>query len=205
MGLHQAIDILKDVHNEFCWKDQQSVTHALARMITPYCRGLMGWDARFPLWHFAANRPRAGKDYLAGVTHLIYEGRTCEDAPLDRDSEETRKRITAAMMSGRRIMHFANCQGHIQDAHFIGAITSKTFAARNLGSTEAKAKAVFGDRATRGGDPVHEGHLCRHRYERGRCLRDVHGDLCQVRDRGIRPSGVIRLEGVLNGLGTCCH
>ncbi len=143
MGLHQAIDILKDVHGEFCWKDEQSVTHALARVITPYCRGLMGWDARFPLWHFAANRPRAGKDYLAGVTHLIYEGRTCEDAPLDRDSEETRKRITAAMMSGRRIMHFANCQGHIQDAHFIGAITSKTFAARNLGSTEAKADLVM--------------------------------------------------------------
>lgn len=122
---------------------EQSVTHALARMITPYCRGLMGWDARFPLWHFAANRPRAGKDYLAGVTHLIYEGRTCEDAPLDRDSEETRKRITAAMMSGRRIMHFANCQGHIQDPQFIGAITSKTFAARNLGSTEAKADLVM--------------------------------------------------------------
>lgn len=42
-------------------------------------------------------------------------------------------------MAGRRTMHFANCQGHIQDAAFIGAITSKTFAARNLGSTEAKA------------------------------------------------------------------
>ena len=42
-------------------------------------------------------------------------------------------------MAGRRSMHFANCQGHIQDAAFIGAITSKTFAARNLGSTEAKA------------------------------------------------------------------
>ena len=135
----RAIELLQEVHADFGWKDGQSLTHALARMITPLCRGLMGWDSRFPLWHYSGNRPRAGKDYLAGVTQLLYEGRTCEDAPLERESEETRKRITAAIMAGRRMMHFANCQGYIQDAAFIGAVTSKTFGARNLGSTEAKA------------------------------------------------------------------
>lgn len=143
VSLPEARTILAELHREFCWKDPQSLTHAIARLITPYCRGLMGWDSRFPLWHYSANRPRAGKDYLAVIPHLIYEGRPCEDAPLDRDSEETRKRITAALMSGRRVMHFANCQGYIQDPHFIGAITSKTFAARNLGSTEAKADLVL--------------------------------------------------------------
>ena len=139
MPLERAIELLQEVHAEFRWKDGQSLVHALARIITPFCRGLMGWDARFPLWHYSGNRPRAGKDYLAGVTQIIYEGRTCEDAPLERESEETRKRITAALMAGRRTMHFANCQGYVQDAAFIGAVTSKTFAARNLGSTEAKA------------------------------------------------------------------
>jgi DNA polymerase I-like protein with 3'-5' exonuclease and polymerase domains len=139
MPLERAIELLQEVHADFGWKDDQSLVHALARIITPFCRGLMGWDARFPLWHYSGNRPRAGKDYLAGVTQLLYEGRTCEDAPLERESEETRKRITAALMAGRRTTHFANCQGYIQDAALIGAITSKTFAARNLGSTEAKA------------------------------------------------------------------
>lgn len=139
MPFERAVELLQEVHAEFGWKDGQSLVHALARIITPFCRGLMGWDARFPLWHFSGNRPRAGKDYLAGITQILYEGRTCEDAPLERESEETRKRITAALMAGRRSMHFANCQGYIQDAAFIGAITSKTFAARNLGSTEAKA------------------------------------------------------------------
>ena len=139
MPFERAIELLKEAHADFGWKDGQSLVHALARCITPFCRGLMGWDARFPLWHYSGNRPRAGKDYLAGVTQLLYEGRTCEDAPLERESEETRKRITAAMTAGRRSMHFANCQGYIQDAAFIGAITSKTFGARNLGSTEAKA------------------------------------------------------------------
>ena len=139
MPFERAVELLQEVHAEFGWKDGQSLVHALARIITPFCRGLMGWDARFPLWHYSGNRPRAGKDYLAGVTQILYEGRTCEDAPLERESEETRKRITAALMAGRRTMHFANCQGYVQDAALIGAITSKTFGARNLGSTEAKA------------------------------------------------------------------
>lgn len=142
LGIEEALVVLQEVHAEFCWKNNQSITHALARILTPYCRGLMGWDARTPFWHYCANRPRAGKDYLAGVSHLTHEGRICEDAPIG-DSEETRKRITAALMSGRRIMHFANCQGYIQDPYLIGAITSKTFAARNLGSTEAKADLVL--------------------------------------------------------------
>jgi DNA polymerase-1 len=135
----RAIELLTELHADFGWKDAQSLVHALARLITPYCRGLMGWHARFPFWHFCGNRPRAGKDYLAGVTQLLYEGHTCEDAPLERESEETRKRITAALTSGRRTMHFANCQGYIQDAVLTQAITSSIFAARNLGSTDARA------------------------------------------------------------------
>jgi DNA polymerase-1 len=143
MDLDQALALLREIHSEFCWRDEQSVVHAIARMITPFCRGLMGWDARMPLWHYWSNRPRAGKDYLAACVQIIYEGRTCEDSPFGNDSEETRKRITAALMSGRRTMHFANCQGYVQDQALIGAITAKTFAARNLGSTDAKADLVL--------------------------------------------------------------
>ena len=46
------------------------------------------------------NRPRAGKDYLAGCCGLLYEGRANEDSPLDRDSNETRKRIMAGRVLG---------------------------------------------------------------------------------------------------------
>lgn len=139
MSPDEVMEWLRQAHDGFGWRDKQSLVHQLARFITPYCRGLMGWDARFPLWHYSANRPRAGKDYLAGVTHMVYEGHSCEGSALERELEETRKRITAALMSGRRMLHFANCQGHIQDAVFIGAITSKTFGARNLGSTDARS------------------------------------------------------------------
>ena len=139
MPVSAARQLLLRIHQGFCFRDAQSITHTIARLITPYCRGLMGWPSRFPLWIFTANRPRAGKDYLAGVTSIVYEGAACEDAPLERDSEETRKRITAALAAGRRLMHLANCQGHIDDAVFIGAITSSIFSARNLGSTDSRA------------------------------------------------------------------
>lgn len=92
-----------------------------------------------PLWLFIANRPRAGKDYLAGVISILYTGELQEDAPLERGSEETRKRITAALMAGRMLMHLANCQGHINDATLIGAITARVIRVRNLGSTSADA------------------------------------------------------------------
>lgn len=139
MALEDAKSVLTGLIASFPFRDDQSRIHALARIITPFCRGIMGWDARFPLWFYVANRPRAGKDYLAGIAHIIYEGTTCEDAPLGRESEETRKRITAAVMAGRRMMHFANCQFHIDDPNLTEAITQKVFAARNIGSTAASA------------------------------------------------------------------
>src|SRR6201993_4727179 len=50
---------------------------------------------------------RCGKDYLAGITQIAYEGFAFEDAALGDDPDETCKRITAGLMAGRRFFHFA--------------------------------------------------------------------------------------------------
>ena len=98
----------------FCWKDEQARCHGIARLITPFCRGLMQW-ARTPLWIFEANRERCGKDYLAQVTFLTYLGRQVIFPPPSRDcDEELRKRITTALIACARHMHFANLKGHIR-------------------------------------------------------------------------------------------
>jgi hypothetical protein len=94
---------------------------------------------KVPCWHFEANRPRAGKDYLAGVSQIVYLGETFEDAAIGDQAEETRKRITSALVSGRRQMHFANCQVYLDDQYFIQAITNTTFRARMLGATTAES------------------------------------------------------------------
>jgi hypothetical protein len=108
-------------------------------LLTPYCRGLIGFDERTPCWQYEGNRPGCGKDYLNGITQIVYLGASFEDAPIGDQLEETRKRITASLVSGRRQMHFANCKGHLHDQNFIQAITSTKFRARMLGSTTAES------------------------------------------------------------------
>jgi hypothetical protein len=137
--LEKAKEVLSETLEGFAWKNEQSKIHAIARILTPYARGIMGFHARPPLWYFNGNRPRAGKDYLAGVAQIVYLGHAFEDASLGDDSEETRKRITAAIVSGRRMMHFANCQGFIESAPFIQAITAQVWRTRALGSTSAES------------------------------------------------------------------
>ena len=140
MSRDRALEvILKDVYGEFCFKDEQSRTHAIARLVTPYMRGVMGFHSRMPLWWFEGNRPGTGKDYCNGVSQLIYLGRAFEDAPVGENSEETRKRITTALVAGRRMMYFANCQHHLSDPNLLTAITDSTFRTRMLGATNAES------------------------------------------------------------------
>ena len=122
MALEKALKILQAIHAEFCFtndgekQSQQSRTHAMARLLTPFARGILGWTTRVPLWFYFANRPRAGKDYLAALPLLVYEGYAYEDFPLGKDSEETSKRIISAARNGRHYMHFSNCQGYLRTA-----------------------------------------------------------------------------------------
>jgi hypothetical protein len=137
LPLEESKTLLLKVHEEFCFKDDLSRTVAIARLLTAFCRGLMGWDARMPVWVFEGNRPRAGKDYLAAITQLVFETRANEDSPLDSNTEETCKRIMSALRAGRRRMHFSNCRGHIENGVFEQAATSKMFSARSLGKNDA--------------------------------------------------------------------
>lgn len=121
----------------FWWHDEQSRVHALARLITPFCRGLMGWK-RSPLWIFDGNREGCGKDTCADVTHVLYTGRSIICAPLSKDcDEEMRKRITSALLSGARFFHLANMKGHIRYASLEAATdNSGVWEDRRLGVSE---------------------------------------------------------------------
>ena len=137
--LKRAHEVLTEILHEFCFTNKQSRIHAIARLLTPFARGLIGWTTRTPFWFFFANRPRAGKDYLAGVALIVYEGHTFEDMPIGKDSEETSKRIVAAARSGRRFMHFSNCQLYLQDQYLAQALTNRMINARSLGSNDASS------------------------------------------------------------------
>jgi hypothetical protein len=143
ISIAEACARLSKAHNGFCWKNDQSKTHALARLFTPWARGLIGFKQRTPCWLFIGNRPRCGKDYLNGVSQIVYLGNHFEDQPIGKSSEETAKRIVAALRSGRRMMHFANCQDYIGDSAFIHAVTDPVIHARALGATDSKSDLIL--------------------------------------------------------------
>ncbi len=143
MGLSEALRwLLQDLfglpeHGGFWWHDEQARVHALARFITPFCRGLMGWR-RTPLWIFDGNREGCGKDTCADITHLAYTGRSIICAPLSKEcDDEMRKRITSALMAGSRFFHLANMKGHVRYASLEAATDdSGVWEDRRLGVSE---------------------------------------------------------------------
>jgi hypothetical protein len=137
MPIDEARAKLDSALSGFCFTGAQSRTHAIARILTPFARAILGWTTRVPLWFFSANRPRAGKDYLAAVALIVYEGASFEDLPIGKDSEETAKRIMSAARNGRRFMHFSNCQVYLQDAYLTQVLTNPVIGGRRLGSNEA--------------------------------------------------------------------
>jgi hypothetical protein len=134
LSVDQAREVLRKLFVEFTFADDQSRIHAIARLLTPYCQGLMGWRKRSPLWIFTADKPRAGKDYLAMLTPLVHSHWAVQDPPLETD-DEVKRRITAALASGRRFMHFANCRKDLDHPSLEAAITSEFWSDRIIRSS----------------------------------------------------------------------
>lgn len=147
MDIEEALAVLEASLQGFQFKNPQSRTHALARFLTPYFRGHIGFLEPVPCWFYNANRPRAGKDYLAGITQITYEGFAFEDAAISDHADETAKRITAGLLAGRRSFHFANCQGYLQDKYFIQAVTDSVWRTRLLGSNNAQSDLLISNEA----------------------------------------------------------
>jgi hypothetical protein len=62
VSLQYGLEVIERLYNDFCFTNQQSKTHAIAALLTPFSKALIGWTTRTPLWYYSANRPRAGKD-----------------------------------------------------------------------------------------------------------------------------------------------
>lgn len=132
--------ILRDILSEFCFKEERDMVLAIAYIITPMCRGLYRKPtARSPIFVISANRERAGKDYLAGVRGILYEGQAIDDTPIvtgeknESNNEELRKKLTAALKTGRRLFHSSNNRGYLNNATLEQFSTSEVWRDRELG------------------------------------------------------------------------
>lgn len=145
MPLEESREILNNIYDEFCFQDKQDKTNAIAALITPFLRGLYSsFNVRSPLFCYMANRERAGKDYCAGITGLVLEGYNLEEPPISSgeyrssgSNDELRKKLVAALISGKKRLHFANNKGRLNNAVLEGFLTSNTYSDRLLGKNES--------------------------------------------------------------------
>lgn len=140
--IDDAKKIIDSVLSEFCFKSEQDKINAISGLITPFLKGLFSaFNVRVPLFIYEANRERAGKDYLAGITGILYEGCATENPPIstgDRmqnNSDELRKKILSAMIVGKKRLHFSNNKGHLNNATLESVITLPSFSDRVLGKS----------------------------------------------------------------------
>ena len=143
MNLKDSKDLLHTIIKEFCFQTDEDYNMAIAALITPFLRGLYhSFNCRTPVFIYLANRERVGKDYLAGISGILYEGIALEEPPISiarnkgNADEELRKKILSAFLSGRKRLHFANNKGFINNAVFEGIVTAKTYSDRLLGKNE---------------------------------------------------------------------
>lgn len=138
--LEEAKKIIESLFGEFCFATEQDKINAIAALLTPYCRKIYARvTARTPLFFYMGNRERAGKDYCAGITGIVYEAAAIEDSPISTEkenhSDEFRKKQLATLRMGRRRLHSSNNKGHINSAELESAITSEHVIDRLLGQS----------------------------------------------------------------------
>jgi hypothetical protein len=145
MSIKEAKEILENkIFGEFCFETPKDKITAIAGLITPALRGLYSrFSVRTPLMFYIGNRERAGKDYLAGITGIVYEGFPFEEPPIStsenaksNNTDEVRKKILASMIYGRKRFHSSNNKGFINNAVFESVLTAEKYVDRILGRSE---------------------------------------------------------------------
>ncbi len=148
MKLDEAKKILDGLFKEFCFKDdsEEDKTKALMGLLTPYLRGLYNdWYSRTPVFVYFANRERAGKDYLATIRILVFEGNATEEPPISTgkkdggSNDELRKKFLSVLMKGKGFLHFSNNKGYINNSVFEQFATARVYEDRILGKNDIAA------------------------------------------------------------------
>jgi len=143
MSLKEAKSVIKEIYQEFCFKTDKDAANAIAALLTPYLKGIFSnFNTRTPVFMYMANRERAGKDYCAGITGIVYEGVAIEESPISDGSvynntnNELRKKITSLMINGRKRFHSSNNKGRISSSVLESVTTAETYSDRILGKNE---------------------------------------------------------------------
>ncbi len=163
MSLEEAKKWIEDLFIDVAFKKQNDFTLAVAGLITPMCKGLYEKKIKnsddknrnsddkkieknfsffkAPIFIYLANRERAGKDYCAGFTGILYYGNTEEQTPFVNNKEnlkeeEISKKLSGILFLGKNRYHSSNNKGHLSSAVLESAITNSSWSDRLLGGNK---------------------------------------------------------------------
>ena len=133
MKMEDAIKIIEELFEEFPFETPQDKTNAIAGLLTPFLRGLFSQpNVRTPIFLYEGNRERCGKDYVAGISQIVYDGYAYEDSPIKSDEELTKK-IVGIFMEGKRAFHSSNNRGFLNSPALESLATTSYYHERALG------------------------------------------------------------------------
>lgn len=137
--LEEAKKVINECLIDFPFQSEQDKTVQIASIITPMLRGIYNqYGVRTPVFAYLGNQQGCGKDYCAGIRHIIYTGKFNEDAPLSNDkgsnSDEIQKEFVSFAINGQQFMHNSNCRGKIENASYEKQVTSSSIRGRALGT-----------------------------------------------------------------------
>jgi len=146
MDVEEGKKIIYEMLKEFCFETRRDYINAISAILTPFLRGIFktGFNTRAPIYAYMANRERSGKDYLAGITGILYEGCALEEPPISNGeyrssggNDELRKKIIASMISGKKRLHFSNNRGHMNNSVLESVTTAERYSDRLLGKNQS--------------------------------------------------------------------
>lgn len=125
--------LLEDLLGDFGFADESSKAHALALLLLPFVREMIG-DASTPLHVILAPDMGSGKSTLAQAC-LIPGCGLVPATPQAKQEEEQRKRITASLLAGSSAVFLDNLSGELDSPSLAAALTSGTWRDRVLGES----------------------------------------------------------------------
>lgn len=126
--------ILDDLLFDFPFKSDSDETHAFAALLLPFARRM--FDGPTPIHMIEAPTPGSGKSLLAELISIIAQGGTPSCTTLTKNEEESRKKLTAILLTGPMIVSIDNIEGGLWSSQFAAAITAPQWEDRILGKSQ---------------------------------------------------------------------
>jgi putative DNA primase/helicase len=132
--------LVEDVFVDFPFEAPSSRAHALALLITPFVREIIGAGVggagSVPMAAIIAPSVGSGKTKIAHAVSLIVTGEPAPVMSMELAPEEVEKRITALLLSAVPYAVFDNAVGKIDSPSLAALLTSDVWRGRILGQTK---------------------------------------------------------------------